>query len=145
MGPHRPRYKEWERGRGTTLSHIPTDLGFARGRREAPPASFLLHHDDRIRHRRHWTVPVEARGLPLPTSTTVAAGSATRRPRAPLRHRRHGLRLLYTTRRRWSALSHPLSVSHSCISSREELVMYSCIYVKNKLLMPDPCTEHDLV
>ena len=32
------------------LSHIPTDLGFARGRWESPPASSLLHHDDQIRH-----------------------------------------------------------------------------------------------
>ena len=34
----------------TALSYIPTDLGFARGRQEAPPVSSLLHHDDRIRH-----------------------------------------------------------------------------------------------
>ena len=85
VGPHRPRYIEWERvgardtrfTAATTLSHIPTDLGFARGRREALPASSLLHHDDRIRH---------------------------------------GLRLLYTSCRRWSAPPHSsLSVSFSLL------------------------------
>ena len=58
VGPYRPRYIERKRGRGmehevhyshNPLPH-PTDLRFARGRQEAPPASSLLHHDDQIRH-----------------------------------------------------------------------------------------------
>jgi len=48
-----------------------------------------VHHDDPIRSPRPRTVPVEARGLPLPTPTFAAAGRPLLRPGVRRRHHRH--------------------------------------------------------
>ena len=115
VGPRRPRYIETGRGSGLvipslplpqTLSHILIQSREARGRRDVPPA------------------PPRRSPPPLPSPVSAGGGqraSAThvdhRRhrtrastARAPLRHRRNGLRLLRTTHHRWSAPPHPLSL-----------------------------------
>jgi len=56
--------------------------------------------------------------------------------RRPLQGRRHPLHHL-RPRVDLVNLYLSLSLSHSCIRSREELVMYSCIYVKNLFSMLD--------
>jgi len=75
----------------TPLTETLPDLGLVRGRRKAPQR----RHDDLAdqRPRRRRPVPMEARGTPVPASTTAIAGprarqAAPRRLRLPRLHPR---------------------------------------------------------